>query len=163
MHALRIPRIEYDMYPLVNGLINGYAGLAVALMNTSTLSTLRKLRLEYITIEDDRDPLYGLCEEFRGLSGHDNVIEEISPKFAVQEGRHCNAETFEWGRLDTALKHGFPMLRHVSVDIAVGFLSFYGAGEILRRKLDGLPGQCFPWLSKNTTVFFSFSTSIKSA
>ena len=161
MHALWIRPTEYDMYPLVNGLINGYAGLAVALLNTSSLSTLGKLRLEYITIEDGRDPLYGLCEEFRGLSRRDNVIEKISLKIAVQEGRHCNAKTFEWGRLDTALKHGFPMLRHVSVDIAVGFLSFYGAGEILRRKLDGLPGKCLPWLSKNTTVLFSFSTSIK--
>ena len=161
MHALWIRPTEYDMYPLVNGLINGYAGLAVTLLNTSSISSLRKLRLEYITIEDDRDPLYGLCEELRGLSRRDNVIEEISLKIAVQEGRHCNAETFEWGRLDAALKHGFPMLRHVSVDIAVGFLSFYGAGEILRRKLDGLPGKCFPWLSKNTTVLFSFSTSVK--
>ena len=133
----------------------------MALRNTSSISTLRKLRLEYITIEDDRDPLYGLCEEFRGLSRRDNVIEEISLKIAVQEGRHCNAETLEWGRLDAALKHGFPMLRHVSLDIAVGVLSFYGAGEIMRRKLDGLPGKCFPWLSKNTTVLFSFSTSIK--
>ena len=161
MHALWIRPTEYDMYPLVNGLINGYAGFAVALMNSSSLSTLRKLRLEYITIEDDRDPLYGLCVELRGLSGCDNVIEEISLKIAVQEGRHCNAETFEWGRLDAALTHGFPMLRHVSLDIAVGVLSFYGAGEILRRKLDRLPGSCLPWLSKNPTVLFSFSTSIK--
>ena len=92
MHALRIRHTEYDMYPLVNGLINGYAGLDVALMNSSSLSTLRKLRLEYITIDDDRDPLYGLCVELRGLSGRDNVIEEISLKIAVQEGRHCNAD-----------------------------------------------------------------------
>lgn len=152
----KVEVIEYT----VNGLINGYAGLAVALMNTSSLSTLRKLRLEYVIVQDDRDPLYGLCEEFRGLSGRDNVIEEVSLEVAFQKG-HCNAETFEWGRLDAALKHGFPMLRHVSLNIAVGVLSFYGAGEILQRKLDGLPGKCLPWLSKNTTVMFSFSTSIK--
>jgi len=152
----------YLIHPiLVDELFNGYAGLAVALMNTSSLSTLRKLRFQYDINEDDQDPLNGLCEEFRGLSGRSNMIEEISLEVAVQMDRQCNTGTLEWGRLDAALKHGFPMLCHVSLDIAVWVFSFYNAGEILRGKLDELPGKCFPWLSKNTNVLFSFSTSIK--
>jgi hypothetical protein len=113
--------------------------------NTSSLSTLRKLRLQYVINEDDQNPFDGLCEEFTGLSGRSNVIEEISLNSAVQEGRHCNAGIFEWGRLDATLKHGFPIPCYVSLRIAVGVLSFYSAGEILRGKLDELPGNCFPW------------------
>jgi hypothetical protein len=94
----------------------------VASMSTSSLSTLTKLRLQYVINENDQDPLYGLCEEFRGLSERSNVIGEISLKVVVQEERYCNAGTFEWGRLDAALKHGFQMVRHVSLDIAVGAL-----------------------------------------
>ena len=52
------------------------------------------------------------------------------------------------------------MLRQVSLDIAVGVLSFYGAGEILRRKLDRLPGSCLPWLSKNPTVLYEHKMSL---
>ncbi|EDQ99411.1 uncharacterized protein LACBIDRAFT_335053 [Laccaria bicolor S238N-H82] len=145
---------------LVIELINGYAGLAVALMNTPSLSTLRKLCLSHEINGEGQDPLCGLPEALRGLSGR-NVIEEIYLEVLVDTDCQCNTGTLEWGRLDAALEHGFPMLRHVLLDIAVWVFSSHNAGEILRAKLDELPAKCFPWLSKNPTVLFSFSTRIE--
>ena len=162
MHALRIHLTEYNISHspiLVVDLRIACAGFGVALMSTSSLSTLRKLRFQYDIYEGDQDPLNGLCKEFRDLSGRSNVIEEISLEIAGPAD-HLYNTTFEWGRLDAALKHGFPMLRHVSLDIAVWAVSPYHDGEILQGSMDEIPGKCLPWLSKNTKVLFSFSTSI---
>lgn len=148
--------IEY----IVIELVDGYAGLAVALKNTSSLSTLQKLCLSHEINEEGQDPLCGLFEEFRGLSKCSNAIEEIHLEVAVLTDCQCNTGTLEWGRLDAALEYGFPMLRHVSLDITIWVFSFYNAGKILRGKLDELWGKCFPRLSKNPAVLFSFSTSI---
>jgi len=83
----------------------GYTGFAASL-NTSSLSTLRTLRLQHDIEDDVQDPLCGLREEFRIISGC-NVIEEISLKVIVQTDSWCKTGS-EWGGLDAVLSHGFP-------------------------------------------------------
>ncbi|KAF8870587.1 hypothetical protein CPB84DRAFT_1717056 [Gymnopilus junonius] len=140
---------------------NGFTGLSTT-MNVSSFSTLRILHFVFDIYDDTRDPLRGLCEEF-GAFPATNVVEEIT--LGVTTDVHFGCKTGdEWGRLDTVLADGFPMLRRVSLSIDIWTYSpLDGSGIILQNKLNMLPKQQFPWLSGNAMVTFQFSTLMREA
>jgi len=133
----------------------GYAGFAASL-NTSSLSTLRTLRLQHYIEHDVQDPLCGLCEEFRIISGR-NVIEEISLKVLTDS---CFKTGSEWGALDAVLSRGFPQLHCVSLYIEIGVCSLSGSGAVLQERVNNILGKYFPWLSSNIQVAFNLSASL---
>jgi len=135
----------------------GYTGFAASL-NTSSLSTLRTLRLQHDIEDDVQDPLCGLCEEFRIISGR-NVIEEISLKVIVLTDSWCKTGS-EWGGLDAVLSRGFPQLHCVSLNIEIWGYSPSAPGAVLQERANDVPGKYFPWLSSNIQVTFNFSTSL---
>ena len=132
-----------------------YAGLAAS-MNPSSLSTLRKLHFDFFIKDESEDPLRRIDAEITFFSKH-NVIEEIDLTANVQTDRQC-ATGEEWGRLDAMFSIGFPRLSQVSLNINV--FVFYSDGLVLQEKLKKLPEEQFPWLSKNSTVMFKFSTQV---
>ena len=140
---------------IVVDVTNGYAGLAAS-MNPSALSTIKKLQFDFFINNEKQDPLSGIDDEITFFSKH-NVIEEIELDVNVQADCYCTAGD-EWGRLDTMFLTGFPRLRQVSLNINI---CVWGSdGLILQEWLQELPEEQFPWLSKNSTVMFKFSTEI---
>lgn len=142
----------------MDDLTDGFAGLA-ALINISSLSTLRRLRFEFDINDDIQDPLCGLCEELFALTGP-NVIEEICLEAHVDTDHQCKTGD-EWGRLDAVLANGFPKLYQVSLHIIIPVFSSYLSGIALQEKLNKLPEEQFPRLSENTIVIFDFLTEVQ--
>jgi len=138
---------------IVADITNGYAGLAAS-MNPSSLSTLRKLHFDFFINDESQDPLCGIDAEITCFSKH-NVIEEIDLTVRVQPDCQC-ATGDEWGRLDGMFSIGFPRLSQVSLKI----FCYNSGGLVLQEKLKKLPEEQFPWLSKNSTVMFKFSTEV---
>ena len=135
----------------VRDVANGYAGLAAS-MNPSSLSTLRKLHFDFFIKDESEDPLCGIT-----CFSKPNVIEEIDLTVNVDTDCRCTTDD-QWGRLDAMSSTGFPRLRQVSLKINI---FVYGSdGRVLREKLKKLPEEQFPWLSKNSTVMFKFSTAV---
>jgi len=141
----------------VNDSTVGFTGLG-ALINISSLSTLRRLHFEFSIDNENQDPLCGLYEEFCALTGP-NMIEEISLEAYVNVDVQCKVGD-EWGRLDAVLTNGFPKLCQVSLRIVLAASSSYANGIALEKKLNKLPEEQFPRLSENTTVMFDFSTRV---
>jgi hypothetical protein len=141
----------------VDYLNDGFAGL-VASMNISSLPTLRRLHFEFDINDDIQDPLCGLCGELNAFAGL-NVIEEISLEVFVKMDCQCKTGN-EWGRLDAALANGFPKLYQVSLRIVIWVFLSHSNGIALQEKLNKLPEEQFPRLSKNSTVMFDFSTEV---
>ena len=108
--------------------------------------------------DDIQDPLCGLCEELSAFAGS-NVIEEISLEVFVQMDSPCKTGD-EWGRLDAVLANGFPKLYQVSLPIVIWVFSSRSSGIALQEKLNRLPEEQFPWLSKSSIVTFDFSTEV---
>ena len=127
-----------------------------ASMNSSSFSTLKKFHFELILNDDIQDPLCGSGAEMAAFSGH-NVIEEIHLDILVQTDCQCTTDD-RWGILDTVLATGFPRLSQVSLNITISVFSL--DGTILQQKLNKLPEEQFPWLSKNSIVMFKFSTEV---
>jgi hypothetical protein len=140
---------------IVLDITNGYAGLAAS-MNPSSLSTLRKLHFEFFINNESEDPLCGIDAEITCFSKH-NVIEEINLTVNIHTDCQC-ATGDEWGRLDAMFSIGFPRLSKVSLDIRIAV--FDSDGIVLQEKLKKLLEEQFPWLSKNSTVMFKFSTEV---
>ena len=134
-------------------LTDGCGGLAAS-MNLCPL--LRRFYFSFFVEDDIQDPLCGICDEFTALSEH-NVIEEIILEIAVQADCQCKTDN-EWRKLDDVLSAGFPRLSQVSLSIEIYVASC--DDTILQKKLDKLPEEQFPWLSKNSIVTFNFSTEI---
>ena len=136
----------------------GYTGFAASL-NSSSLSTLRTLRLEHDIKDNIQDPLCGICEEFSIISGR-NVIEEIFLQVTVQADRRCKTGS-EWGGLDAVLSRGFPKLRNVSLDIEICVFSpSCPEGNAFLEQVNEIPRKYFPWLSSNIQVTFKFSANL---
>ena len=108
--------------------------------------------------DDIQDPLCGLCEELGAFAGL-NVIEEISLEAFVKSLCWCKVGD-EWGRLDAVLANGFPNLYQVSLRIVIRAFSAYSYGIALQQRLNKLPEEQFPLLSKNSIVMFDFSTEV---
>jgi hypothetical protein len=142
---------------LVDDLTGGFMGLAAS-TNTSSLSTLRSLRLSLIIDDDTQNPLRGLCEELGAFVGP-NVIEEISLNVHIDTGCQCKIGD-ECGRLDAVLANGFPNLCQVSLHITIWALS-NSDGIALQENLNKLPEENFPRLSKNSIVMFDFLTKVE--
>ncbi|EDR01690.1 uncharacterized protein LACBIDRAFT_295559 [Laccaria bicolor S238N-H82] len=90
----------------------------VAWMNKCCLSTLKRLHVVLGVKPKFKDPLCGLCEELTQFAGH-NVIEEITLNIFTWTDQKCTTDRTKWGRLDTVLADGFPMLRRVSLHIDI--------------------------------------------
>jgi len=129
-------------------------------MSISSLSTLRSLHVEFGIEDDIQGPLCGLCEELSAFAGS-NVIEEISLEVFVQPDCQCKTGD-EWGRLDAVLTNGFPKLYQVSLRIIIYVFLLHSNGIALQEKLNRLPEEQFPRLSKNSIVMFDFSTQVDS-
>jgi hypothetical protein len=140
---------------IIVDITNGYAGLAAS-MNPSSLSTLRKLHFDIFVNDESEDPLCGIDAEITCFSKH-NVIEEIDLTVNVQTDCQCTTDD-QWGRLDAMFSTGFPRLSQVSLNIKIAV--FCSDGLVLQEKLKKLPEEQFPWLSKNSTVMFKFSTEV---
>ncbi|EDR09253.1 uncharacterized protein LACBIDRAFT_296734 [Laccaria bicolor S238N-H82] len=133
----------------------------VAWMNKSSLSTLRRLHVVLGIKPSFKDPLCGLCEELAQFAGL-NVIEEITLNVFTWTDKQCTTDRTKWGRLDTVLADGFPMLRRVSlhIDIKISTCRYVGEDDLaFREKLHKIP-EYFPWLSQSTIIAFKFSTEI---
>ncbi|EDQ98842.1 uncharacterized protein LACBIDRAFT_335605 [Laccaria bicolor S238N-H82] len=89
-----------------------------AWMNKSSLSTLKRLHIVLGIKPKFKDPLCGLCDELTQFAGR-NVIEEITLNVFTWTDQQCTTDRTKWGRLDTVLADGFPMLRRVSLHIDI--------------------------------------------
>ena len=133
----------------------------VAWINKSSLSTLKRLHVTLGIKPSFKDPLCGLCEELTQIAGL-NVIEEITLNVFTWTDKQCTTDRTKWGRLDTVLANGFPMLRRVSlhIDIKIDTFHFVSPGDLaFQEKLHKIP-EYFPWLSGSTIIAFKFSTEI---
>ena len=133
----------------------------VAWMNKSSLSTLKRLHIVLGIKPSFNDPLCGLCEELTQFAGL-NVIEEINLNVFTWTDKQCTTDRTKWGRLDTVLANGFPMLRRVSlhIDIKISACRYASQGDLaFRKKLHKIP-EYFPWLSRSTIIAFKFSAEI---
>ena len=127
-----------------------------ALMNPSSFSTLKILRFALVVKDDIQDPLCGVCVDLTAFSGQ-NIIEKIV--LVVLVGIDCQCRTDnEWRKLDDVLATGFPRLSQVTLCIDICVSS--SDGIALQDKLNKLPEEQFPWLSKSSTVKFDFSVKI---
>ena len=134
--------------------IDGCRDLAASI-NPSSFSTLRLLHFVVGVLEDIRDPLSGICEEFAAIVGH-NVIKELNLAIRVHLGHLCE-NVDHWGsKLDDVLATGFPRLGRVFLHIMI-YTASIDSDSILVDKLKKLQ---FPWLSKNSIVGFNFSVKL---
>jgi hypothetical protein len=141
----------------VNYSSDGFRNLAAS-MNPGSLSTLRKTKFQFDIEDDIQDPLCGISAELRNFSGS-NKFEEIILLIIVQTDCRCKTGD-QWGTLDAALATGFLMLQRVSINIIICTFSSYSNGVALKKELDRLPDDQFPWLSTSLTVSFNFSTEV---
>jgi hypothetical protein len=83
---------------------------------TPSLQTLTRMELVITEVEEDDDPLAGLCDELAKIAGN-NKLESLEFEIDIQRDKDCPTGD-EWGRLEKVLlKPGWPMLKHVSVAI----------------------------------------------
>jgi hypothetical protein len=121
--------------------------------------TLKFLALSTTVVEEDHDPLCGLCPELRLIAGN-NVLEELELTVLVRIDTSCQPESEDWPAFDSVLTESgaFPMLHRVSVKIR-WLLKLRNPIE-QNAVLESLMGDKFPQLVEREAVVFNFSTEI---
>ena len=140
-------------------LTDGYSDHGASI-NISTLPTLRRLHFVLLIEDDIENPLCRICDEFAAFSGY-NVVEEIILEIMIEsmiETDNQSSSDSQWGRLDDLLATGFPRLTRVSLRLEI--CVFSPAGIVSWERLNKLPEQQFPRLSKNPIVMFDFSLEV---
>ena len=127
-----------------------------ASMNSSSFSTLKVLEIGLVVNDELQDPLCAVCDDFTAFSGQ-NIIEKIILEFMVKANCQCTT-VGEWRKLDDVLATGFPKLSQVTLRIDICASS--SDDTALQEKLNNLPEEQFPLLSKNPVVTFDFSVEI---
>jgi len=133
-----------------------FRAMELAKTITPSLRTLR--RLELVILIDgvsDPDPLVGLCDELENVLGK-NRLESLEIKIEVSTDEDCQTGD-EWGRLEKVLlKSGWPMLKHVSLDIVMFVYSRLEDGPF-EIALENLPQTQFTGLVSSKNLDFRFS------
>ena len=141
---------------LVYGSPQGFLGFA-GWINPDAFSTLKNLKVVCNAMEN-QDPLRGLCEELEAFP-RTNVLETLDINVRVDTDNLFSTGG-EWGQLDAVLSGDFLALRRVSIHIVICVFLERPEIKTLHEELKKLPQTQFPWLSKNTTIYFDFSTSV---
>ena len=141
---------------LVYGSPQGFLGFA-GWINPDAFSTLKNLKVVCNAMEN-QDPLRGLCEELEAFP-RTNVLETLDINVRVDTDNLFSTGG-EWGQLDAVLSGDFLALRRVSIHIVICVFLERPEIKTLHEELKKLPQTQFPWLSKDTTIYFDFSTSV---
>ena len=95
-------------------------------------------------------------DDFTAFLGQ-NIIEKIILEFIVKANCQCTT-VGKWCKLDDVLATRFPKLSQVTLHINICASS--SDDTTLQEKLNKLPEEQFPLLSKNPVVMFDFLVEI---